>query len=1015
MPIRFTVAVAACLALSMSGGCAPTTRRAPAMAVKHPRTVTISKPTLLADPDDKATFVQHSGKTVLTELAPVEATVLGRLETQRATYLLLRATHEQELPEAVLASVTDAAGNPLVAAVAGPAAFAQSVAAPEYDLVVQLLGENRSAALTSLQWSSRGTWRSNHWKAGYRQTIKIGRVQDAPIQPELQAQFAEALAYWFEVSAHHEPFAAFAAARLRRRFSKGAVGHSTHPDRAAPGRVELSDLMDFYTGRSAIADSLQTQRGLQLSQTKQLPTEPLASVLPNVTRGEVTSMTSSNGGSAAVLGQSCTGCSPISAYLPADALVIEFATLKDLVQLPNLLDSKLGPLLRVAEASGGSSHLVERYREQLAIGFDGFAETVGQFAVKNAAVVLSDPYLREGTDVTLIFRAENPLLLQGVLESHVQRAKREHQDLQSSQEQIAGQNVLVHATPDGRVRRFEYAFDDYRILSNSRSAMARMIRVKQGAHPRLSQAADYRATRATKPFDPKLERALLYFGTGFVANIVGPRSKILEARRMRARAELLAVDHAALLHGWMEGRRPLNVAELLKSKWLESTDLVHFDGTPITWSPTLGAHSSWGYAQSLVPIAELPLVRVSKDEASAYRAFRRRYEAELSGTLDPTALRFERTGTEADIFTDLSVFPVPLGGRFNSEFRHLTELVGDGRLEPGAPSRGLSVSLAVGEGSPLRELCDSGALGLFGKREVTASLVGEWAEVGLDEGAAVWDLARQTARVPDLSPSDESGSIDQLIPRLPVWGAVQVKSRLLLTAAIATLRTKIDSSEAGFVKWHEDEDYQGIRITRVSVQEDNGDNAVHANVYYAVAKDVFLISLRRDILKTRIDEVLAGQTPHGTRQADNSTQLVLDWAPTAGGWLRQTARAVLDQSAIDAHERACAGLQLLARGWGELPNESTRRRALALRLLGHEPEAPQGGQLQWQNGQCTGGGYGSVVEPFVPDAQGPDLLMHQILSSVGTLRFTLGQRAHQEQLELRARFQLRNAPSRPNQ
>jgi len=324
------------------------------------------------------------------------------------------------------------------------------------------------------------------------------------------------------------------------------------------------------------------------------------------------------------------------------------------------------------------------------------------------------------------------------------------------------------------------------------------------------------------------------------------------------------------------------------------------------------------------------------------------------------------------------------------------------------------VSLGVGDGSPLRELFDIGAMSLFGKREVTASLIGDWAAAGLDEGSAVWDLARQTDMVPNLVPTDRA-SVDKLIPRLPVWGAVHVRSRLLLAAAITALRTKLDANDTEFVKWHDDEDYRGVHITRVRVQESDRDDAVHANVYYAVAKDVFLISLRRDILKTHIDEVLAGQTPRGASGADNAPQLVLDWSPSSQGWLRQTAQAALDQSAIDAHERACAGLQLLARGYGELPHESTQRRALALRLLGHEPEAPQGGQLQWQNGQCTGGGYGSVVEPIVPDAQRPDLLLHQILSSVGTLRFTLGQRTHQEQLELRARFQLRNAPSRPNE
>jgi hypothetical protein len=83
--------------------------------------------------------------------------------------------------------------------------------------------------------------------------------------------------------------------------------------------------------------------------------------------------------------------------------------------------------------------------------------------------------------------------------------------------------------------------------------------------------------------------------------------------------------------------------------------------------------------------------------------------------------------------------------------------------------------------------------------------------------------------------------------------------------------------------------------------------------------------------------------------------------------------------------------------------------------LGFEPEAPQGNKLQWQNGQCEGGYYGSTLEPNVPDIRNPDLLLHQLLSKIGAVRITLGTVQRQDALELRARFELNHGPSHPSQ
>ncbi len=578
---------------------------------------------------------------------------------------------------------------------------------------------------------------------------------------------------------------------------------------------------------------------------------------------------------------------------------------------------------------------------------------------------------------------------------------------------IEGQPVTLHTTPDARVRRFEYGFDDYRVVANSRSAIARMIRVRQRSVRSLSRDPEYVRVRTRRPFDVTKERASLYFGNEFVANLIGPRSRILGARRLRAKSELLAVDHAALLFGWMEGRAPASLAELLDSGWLERNDLKHFDRTPITWSPGTGARSRWGYAQSLVPIADLSIGKVRSDDATAYRRFRQRYQAEMSGVLDPTLLLFDRTSNEEEIATELSVFPIPIGGRFNTEFRHVAELVGNGHIEPGPAASGLSSSIAIGDSSPLRELFDSNVGNLFGKRAFTSSFVGDWAKVGLDEGAAVWDLAGQERWVPQIPQSagaaETRPDIDQLIPRLPVWIAIHVRSRLLLTAAIAAIRAKLDSIAPDLVRWHEDTNHRKVQLHRIQVQADHSKGAISANVYYAVANDVLLLSWRRDGLRARIDEVLAAKTPRGMPLSPDVTQLVLDWRPEPGGWLQRTVTGIVDQAAVHAHERACAGLTVVSRGHAAFA--AAQPDLAALRPRGYPPESPQGRALLGQNGQCEGGAYGPAVEPSVPDAKDPDLSLHELLRSISTLRVSLGIVPHQDALELRAHFRLGQATS----
>ena len=815
-----------------------------------------------ADAKDENQFSQRAGQAQSTKLSDSTAVVLGRLKSSKATYVLLQARHEGTLGSSRLESVTDATGRELVAAVSGAAAFTQSLSAPDYELIIRIAGAASLENLRTITWRARRVTSPDTLAGGYQQTLIVPTFEAAPVQPDLERRFGEAMATWFDEHGQGNPFMSFAAARLMRQLVKGVPEQNPRRWRWRDNRTDLLELMDFYTGRSTVHDSLQIERGLQLAHKASPRTIDPASlrIAPVRDRNYEELVAKDSPQGTPVVSQ-------LSSAVPADALVIEFSSLKDVIQLPRLLDQKLGQILRVAEGTGGPNHLVERYRKQLAIELDGFAETVGQFAVRSVCVVLSDPYLREGTDISLVFRAENQALLASVLGNHLARAKASHPDLSSTQQTIYGELVSANLTANGAIRRYEYAYDDYRILSNSKGAIGQLILVKQGKVAKLSQDKGYLGARTLSPYDPGKERAFVFFGDAFVANAVGPRSRILEARRMRAQSELEAVDHGALLVGWMEGQTPATIADLVNSGWVDKADLVHSDGSKIEWSPTLGAHSRWGYAKALAPIVNLPFDKIGTDEASAYKSFRMRYDSDMNGILDPTSLRLERTEDDQSIHSELRVFPVMRQGRFQREFRDVSAMVGDGRVEPGGLTRGLYATLGVGEGSPLRKVSDDTIHDFLGGRDFSISFVGDWVRAGLDEGSAIWDIAVSEHMITGIEASpgreQEHLNFDRLVPRLPLWVAVNVKSRLLLAAALTALRVKVEESARGLVKWQSIDAYRGIPVTRVRAKESDGAEALAANIYYAIAKDVLLLSLRRDVLNSRIDDVLQGRTPRG--------------------------------------------------------------------------------------------------------------------------------------------------------
>src|SRR5690606_1566514 len=113
---------------------------------------------------------------------------------------------------------------------------------------------------------------------------------------------------------------------------------------------------------------------------------------------------------------------------------------------------------------------------------------------------------------------------------------------------------------------------DLGLVSNSPRAIERVLDAIAGRAPRLADAPDFQYMRAR---DPAPRDFYAFLSDRLIQSVVGPAQKIQAARREVALAELLTPGYAALLHGWIHGRSPASVAELIDGGFLAKDELRH--------------------------------------------------------------------------------------------------------------------------------------------------------------------------------------------------------------------------------------------------------------------------------------------------------------------------------------------------------------------------------------------------------------------------------------------------------
>ncbi len=659
---------------------------------------------------------------------------------------------------------------------------------------------------------------------------------------------------------------------------------------------------------------------------------------------------------------------PLAKYVPAEFWYLRAKSLSSAFELADAFDGWASPLAGIWENRSTRPGLFARYLTQLGLTRSKLARAIGPSVVRRLAVVGSDPYVNEGTDLTVLFEVTATAPFEAALHFATKERLAEHGGGATEEHTLKGMRVRHSFSKDGAVNQWLWVGDKLTLVSNSRGALTRILETMASSRPNLAEQPDFRYLMAR---DDKLTSdTLVYLSDRFIAETASPRQRILESRRVRRQAELRVPAQAALLFGTLMGRSPKDVPELLASGLLKRSELQHEDGTPISFELGAAPRSAYGTPASLTPLIELETPKqVTASEAQAYARWAAEYQRTWSDAIDPAALRIStEDGQVRRISTDLRVMPLLTQG----DFRELIEMVGDARLTVAPLESGLRMVVGLGADARFRRELDRALdLDKFAKN-LSLDLIGDWAMLGMTEtGTALGLLERTEPALRGCSSPRDRPSMAELT-QIPAYAAVAINNTPAAVLGLATLRKLLESVLGDELRWDQLKKQGKTSITRIGLGTDEeGPSRSHGleriDVYFALLRDALYVSTNEGTLRALIDQHVEGRGPAVTRQPPPTpSQAFLEFRPKPRVAFEQFLMAAALRATLGDIEMERVDAEGLFGGVPELLENPALFAGMAEAYLGYVPRPLHGGSFSYGPLGLESRDLGSRMHPKLP-------------------------------------------------
>lgn len=420
----------------------------------------------------------------------------------------------------------------------------------------------------------------------------------------------------------------------------------------AAERRENVDLFNLFSGSLAVQESLQLDAMRPGSGVNREIGEPNAgSSIPIKT---LTGPTVASHPWHEMLKGQKPKFSVLANYVPADNYYIRFRSVSrmlDIIDGGNLFAKHL--YTQTGE-SAFARDTEQKLRQQLAVETNPLARPFYDLVVKEIAISGSDPFVNEGSDVTLLFRFDQDLVFRTQMDAYLAAAEKSIPNVMRKEESWEGTAFVHVSSPDREVHVFSaYPQKGLHVRSNSRTAFLRVLKLIKGQPDQslvsLGQSEEFAYVRTLMPADAPDEDGLIYLSDPFIRRLVGPEVKLTELRRLKCFNNLRMAGHAAAMYATEKGHVPTSLKDLQDANCLpdgfNKGRLQCSCGGEYTLSRD-GRHgvcSHHGHADSLIPCCEIPETSVTTSEADAYRQFVTEYSQYWRTFFDPIAIKVQAT------------------------------------------------------------------------------------------------------------------------------------------------------------------------------------------------------------------------------------------------------------------------------------------------------------------------------------------------------------------------------------
>jgi hypothetical protein len=527
----------------------------------------------------------------------------------------------------------------------------------------------------------------------------------------------------------------------------------------------------------------------------------------------------------------------LAAYVPSDQHALFFPSFAALSRWIDEADADGTPVLAMFETRSEDANCRSRYQKQLCLELNDLSRLLGPSVITSVAVTGSDPYLRTGSDVGVLYESKSPAVLKASIQAHQSAAQKADPAVKAVKDEINGVAYSGVVSPDRSVCSYVAAVDNVVFVCNSTYQLARLIDVAKGKAAALASQPEYTFFRSRYVAGDKSETALLVLSDATIRRWCGPRWRIGNARRLRA-AAILAEAQAAHMKELAAGTMKPGAIHT------ESDEAGEIQITPT------GAMSSiYGTLDFLTPVAELSLTKVSKAEADAYNRWCTGYQQNWSQYFDPIAMRF--TLGARQLGAEMTVMPLIAG----TEYQQFLAVSTGAQIAPDSGDRHAEalIHLAMAINTHSQPIEQAGNfLGNFSSSLKINPLgwLGQCVALYVDKDPFWEELGK--AEKPD-------DFMEKNFPRLPLALYFEVKSSLGLTAFLTTLRAFVEQTSPNSTTW-ENLEYNGQSYVKVTPhQEDGGGMPTNLCVYYATSSKSLVITVSETVLKRALDRQHARQ------------------------------------------------------------------------------------------------------------------------------------------------------------